>query len=111
VLSVGVIAESSLDTICYFLVPVVFLMYPLWFIFSFFVREARPVSYFGLSRVKSAFVRASTHMHPRCGAVRTSTHGENWERVCLFCFLVDMSALLIFVFGMFPSPPCGCGSI
>jgi len=44
VLSVGVIAESTLDTTCYFLVRVVFLMYPLWFIFSFFVREARPVS-------------------------------------------------------------------
>ena len=55
-LSVGVIAESTLDTICYFLVRVVFLMYPLWFTFSFFVREARPVSYFGLSRVRSAFM-------------------------------------------------------
>jgi hypothetical protein len=88
VLSVGVIAESSLDTICYFLflVRVVFLMYPLWFIFSFFVREARLVSYFGLSRVRSAFVHASMHMHPRCGAVRTSTHGEKGERVCS-CFV------------------------
>ncbi len=55
-LSVGVIAESTLDTICYFLVRAVFLMYPLWFTFSFFVREARPVSYLGLSRVRSAFV-------------------------------------------------------
>jgi hypothetical protein len=84
VLSVGVIAESSLDTICYFLGQVVFLMYPLWFIFSFFVRETRPVSYVGLSRARSAFVHASTHMHPRCGAVRTSTHGEKGEGVCCF---------------------------
>ena len=100
-LSVGVIVESTLDTTCYFLVRVVFLMYPLWFTFSFFVREARPVSYFGLSRVRSAFVHASTHMHPRCGAVRTSIHGEKGERVCLFCFLlicIINFSLVLFVF-------------
>ena len=66
-----------------FLVRVVFLMYPLWFIFSFFVREAGPVSYFGPIRVSSAFVRTSTQIHPRWGVLRTSM--QKMCEVRLFC--------------------------
>ena len=103
-LSVGVIAESLWIQPAIFLVRVVFLMYPLWFIFSFFVREAGPVSYFGPIRVSSAFVHTSMQIHPRWGVCRRCA-----KFVCVV--LVVLSVLLCLVIDLFPSPTCVFGGI
>ena len=72
-------------------------MYPLWFIFSFFVREAGPVSYFGPIRVSSAFVRTSMQIHPMWGVLCTSMQKMCEVHLCVMpCNLLVSEPYLCF---------------